>query len=317
MRRLTFLLIRSVGVAAAVAAIACGGSKSPAAPSGATPAQLTAAPSGASTSGATISGTVVGGVLGTTRLHAQSGGSSVRVTGTSVSSPIDASGAFVLHGVPAGTVHLQFSINGTNTTLEVDDVAEHQEIHVTVVLAAGSAEVDNDERETPDNQVEIEGRITAISGNTLHVADKDVTVPSGARIVHGGTALTLADLHVGDRIHVHGTKNGASIVATSIEDQTSNPVAPVPPPGDDHDNDGGNDGGEHNDQAELNGTISAKTGSCPTLTFTIASTKVSTNASTEFKDVACSSLSNGDSAEVKGTRQTNGSVLASSVEKKK
>jgi hypothetical protein len=66
---------------------------------------------------------------------------------------------------------------------------------------------------------------------------------------------------------------------------------------------------------ELKGVMSGKTGACPALTFTVSSTSVVTNASTQFRDVSCTSLANGNSVEVKGTRQSNGSVLATRVEK--
>jgi hypothetical protein len=48
----------------------------------------------------------------------------------------------------------------------------------------------------------------------------------------------------------------------------------------------------------------------------VSGTPVATNSATEFKDGACSSLTNGNRVEVKGTRQSNGSVLARRVEKK-
>ena len=44
-------------------------------------------------------------------------------------------------------------------------------------------------------------------------------------------------------------------------------------------------------------------------------TRVATNAATKFDDTACTALRNGDEVEVKGTRLTDGTVLASRVEK--
>ena len=314
--------IQMLTAAAAIGAMACSGSKMPTAPSTAGPVQSSAAPapSASAAGGATISGVVVGagGGMATAAFRAQSAPMTVTVVGTSVSSLVDATSAFALRGVPAGTVHLQFS--GTSAQVEVADVVEHQEIHITVVLGPGAAEVDNDERETPDNRVEIEGRISAIAGTTIRVSDKDVSVPAGTPIQHGGTALAFADLHAGDRVHVHAMKSGATVVATSIEDQTSNPSAPpvvTPPPpapgnGDDHGN-----GGDHNGQVQVSGAIAGRSGACPSIAFSLGSTSVATNAATEFKDVTCSALANGTRVEVKGTRQSNGAVLAARVEKTK
>jgi hypothetical protein len=53
------------------------------------------------------------------------------------------------------------------------------------------------------------------------------------------------------------------------------------------------------------------------LSFRVGSTLVKTNASTQFKDAACASLKAGDSVEVKGAQQTDNSVLATRVERKK
>ena len=43
----------------------------------------------------------------------------------------------------------------------------------------------------------------------------------------------------------------------------------------------------------------------------------SKGSSTQFKEAACASLKAGDSVEVKGARQTDNSVLATRVERKK
>ena len=61
------------------------------------------------------------------------------------------------------------------------------------------------------------------------------------------------------------------------------------------------------------------TGSCGpnTLAFKVGTALVKTNGSTQFKDTSCASLKAGDSVEVNGARQSDSSVLASRVEKKK
>jgi hypothetical protein len=78
---------------------------------------------------------------------------------------------------------------------------------------------------------------------------------------------------------------------------------------------------EDRHEVELKGAIAAGSigGSCAAsnLSFRVGTTLVKTNASTQFKDAACGSLKAGDSVEVKGARQTDNSVLASRVERKK
>ena len=71
-------------------------------------------------------------------------------------------------------------------------------------------------------------------------------------------------------------------------------------------------------RAEVEGTINTGsiTGSCAAnnLSFMVGTTRVVTNALTQFRDGTCSSLAAGRRVEVKGTRQGNGSILAAEVE---
>jgi hypothetical protein len=49
-------------------------------------------------------------------------------------------------------------------------------------------------------------------------------------------------------------------------------------------------------------------------TTTPTTTKVTTNGDTKFDDVLCTALANDNTVEVKGTRQTDGSIVATKVE---
>jgi len=82
--------------------------------------------------------------------------------------------------------------------------------------------------------------------------------------------------------------------------------------GDDNDENDDNDNGA----AEVSGTAGSFSGTCAAhnLSFLVGATKVTTNASTLFKDGTCESLKTGSHLEVKGARQTDGSILAASVE---
>jgi hypothetical protein len=76
---------------------------------------------------------------------------------------------------------------------------------------------------------------------------------------------------------------------------------------------------ENEQEAEVKGTIAAGSlsGSCGVnFSFKVGSTSVSTNGATQFKDVSCGSLKAGDSVEIKGARQNDGSILAARVERK-
>ena len=68
---------------------------------------------------------------------------------------------------------------------------------------------------------------------------------------------------------------------------------------------------------EASGAVTGLAGTCPSLVFTIGSRTVKTDASTQFKGGACSEVANGDQVEVKGTKQADGSVLATRVDTEK
>jgi len=77
---------------------------------------------------------------------------------------------------------------------------------------------------------------------------------------------------------------------------------------------------EHDDNDdsanEVNGVVSNLSGSCVTLTltFTVQNTPVKTNNATKFEDGPCARIANGTRVEVKGTRQADGTILATEIE---
>ncbi len=303
-------------LAIALSFAACGKSDSSGSPTGPTSPATTSAqpapPSGTS-AGATIAGTVLSGASASSSLRTMSVGLTVTVVGTSVSATVDASGAFALQHVPLGDIQLQFSGPGVDARLAVTGVTDREEIHITVRVNGTSADVDENERETADNRVEVEGRIAVLNlvARTLRIGDTTVVVPAGTPIRHGGTPMELADLRVGDRVHVQATKNGVIVTATEVVFQTSNPPLPTPtptpsatptptptPPPDDH------------HDAQVNGIVAGLGGTCPAVHFTIGATHVTTGATTEFDGGPCSQLANGIRVEVKGTTLSDGSVSA-------
>jgi len=151
--------------------------------------------------------------------------------------------------------------------------------------------------------VKLEGTISsAITGAcpaiSFTLGSRSVTTNASTKF--DDTACTA--LKQGDRVEVEGTSQASgSVLATKVEKED-----------DDDDED------EDENEVEVRGAISsAVTGTCPSIGFSIGSTSVSTNASTRFDDTSCSALKRGDTVEAKGTRQTNGSVLASRVKMKK
>ena len=67
-------------------------------------------------------------------------------------------------------------------------------------------------------------------------------------------------------------------------------------------------------EVELEGEISARSGSCPVLRFTVENTVVTTNGDTDFDRGRCSDARHGAEVTVRGSRQPNGTVLARRVQ---
>jgi len=270
-----------------------------------------ASPANVSTGTATISG-LVNGAAATTAFRPMAAGSiTVTIAGSSAATTVDGTGRFTLQNVPSGDQTLLFSGNGANARLTITGVGDHETIQISVNLSGSTADLDEDEREGADHHGELEGRLASINpgARTFVVRNVTVTVPAGTPVHHGGTAVALAALVAGERVHVKGTMTGPSaMTATDVEVQNEH----ANPGNDDGDDDGH---GDNRGEVELKGAPSGVTGTCPAVTFTVSSTTVTANAATKFDGVACTALASAGRVEVKGTRQTNGSVLATKVEK--
>jgi hypothetical protein len=71
---------------------------------------------------------------------------------------------------------------------------------------------------------------------------------------------------------------------------------------------------KHDDKTELSGTVSALSGSCPAVTFTLNGTTVHATEQTAFPGGACGAVQNGARVEVKGLKQLDGSITALMVQ---
>src|SRR5215203_1317095 len=93
-------------------------------------------------------------------------------------------------------------------------------------------------------KVEIEGAIAATAGDSIVVNGQTVVVPATCPVRHGSRTLSLADLQVGDRVHVRAsrTTSGIGVTATTTLEATE---VKVQNPG------GGNDDGEPVDPTAL------------------------------------------------------------------
>ena len=261
------------------------------------PSSGTSGPVGG-TGSATISGTLGGATSSTMQLHASAVALTVTitVTGTGISTTVSPGGAFVLNGVPSGNVELHFAGPGIDARATITDVSDSEEIRIVVTLHGSNAAVNVTDRTKPANAREIEGLIASINltTRTLVVNGTTVSVPTDAIIRHGNQTLSFSQLKVGQRVHVRGTFTGSTVVASEVKLQDENPPGQA--------------------EAEVEGVVSARSGSCPAVTFTVNTTKVSTDTATQFKGGTCATIANGVKIEVEGARQADGSIRATHVE---
>ena len=287
MRTLISMLVAVLFLATA----GCGRETSPMGPSvtGNTPV------SAPSITGAAVSGIVVD-AAGAANL-------TVSVIGTTVSGRVDGGGQFSLGGVPAGQPELRFSGGGADARVALGNVGDRDDIRITVRLNGGSAEIEERRRGTSDNRVEIEGRLAEVnpSSRTVRVAGTLVQIPLGATIRRGGALLDFSSLRVGDLVEINATLDGSAVTATEVQVKSENSGP-------------GNPGNPQEGDVEVKGIVQNRSGGCPGISFTIGSTAIVTNASTVFDDNACARIANGSRLEVRGTRQSNGSVLARRIE---
>jgi len=269
-----------------VTLVACGSknSSSPTAPSTSLPSASTSPILGAS-SGATIHGTVATAALGPAQISTRGAALTVSVTGTGIAATVGADGSFTLAGVPQGSVELHFSGGGTDARGTLSGVVDHEQITISVVINGGMAQFNVQSNEAEGIIGGLTGACPAVTfmlGTTKVLTDSTTTFSDG----------TCQQLANGGKADVKGVKQAdGSIRATKVS------VEDVPEP----------------EPKEVDGTISGLMGACPAVTFTIGTTKVSTDATTMFSDGTCKQLANGKKVEVKGSKQPDGSIKASNV----
>jgi uncharacterized protein DUF5666 len=288
----TAVLVIVVGLVAA----ACGGNGS----------LSSVGPSSAS-AGASISGVVRGSAVTPTPSRSLSAetlttfdarsGVTISVVGTGISTNADNQGQFTLDNVPSGTVVLNFSAPGANATATLQGVGANDRVQITVTVNGNNAHIDSEHH----NNGEISASITSIdSGNKSFQAGSWTVKTTGSTVIrHGSTTVPFSDLKVGDHVQVRGTRDGSTVTATEIK---------VEQQGQGGDNE--DDNNDNNHQAEVDGTVSGLSNSCPGITFTIGSTKVTADQTTTYGRSSCSAIKNALKVEVAGVKQNDGSVLA-------
>jgi Domain of unknown function (DUF5666) len=113
-------------------------------------------------------------------------------------------------------------------------------------------------------------------------------------------SITLNNVNAGDEIRIEVRLSGSS---ARIESETRRQGV-----------NGEDDDDEDRDEAnEVTGTVSALSGTCPALTFTVGTRLVRTGSATVFDD-RCTDVRNGVRVDVKGIRMNDGTFTAARVE---
>jgi len=257
--------------------------------------------------GATIQGTVqTGATASSAELSAFSTaeGIKVSVVGTSLSTTTDGSGRFVLAGVAGGSVTLRFQGQGIDGTLELGGLVAGQTLTITVQvsgskprLVSPSSPASPTPTPSPGGKVELEGTVESVTPPSLKVSGRIVMTNADTKIKRDDRTITLADVKVGDKVEVQGAAQAdGSVLATKIKVE-----------------DDENDDNQGENEVDFQGTIQSITP--PTLM--VSGRMVVTNGSTRIrsgdKTIALTDLKPGEKVEVEGTKQADGSVLASKI----
>jgi hypothetical protein len=265
--------------------------------------------SASSTQSARTSGGRIADVAGVSR---------VEVVGTTIASTVDGQGNFSLTGVPAGTAQLKFTGTSVSATTTVSDLQANQTVSVIVTVSGSGAAVVSDSRNPDAGQLNVAGNVDSLGGTAtaFQFVLNGYTIHGDAQTQFsssdGSQSTSFDDLKNGLRVEVKATPRDGGLYAfrlqiTKANNPTPTPTpaptpTPTPPPTPTPSSD-----------IETDGTASGVKGSCPSLTFTVNGYSVITNGSTLFDGFACGDVRDGRAVLVNGTKQANGSVLATRI----
>jgi Domain of unknown function (DUF5666) len=224
-------------------------------------------------------------------------------------------GSTVVKGDATTSIQGESNTTMTFAALKNGAAVEVKGVQQTGFVQASRIKLENEQENEP-KEAEFRGAISGLTGtasafqfnvgSTVVKGDATTSITgdgSGSNSGSGGggnTPRTFADLKNGTQVEVKGVQQTGFVQASriQIEDDDNN---------DDNDNDNG--------EAKVEGTLGSVSGTCPAISSSVNSTKFTASASTRF-DNACSSVRSGDKVEVRGTRNTDGSLAATRLRKR-
>ena len=157
---------------------------------------------------------------------------------------------------------------------------------------------DDDDDGGQNESASIHGTLTAIQGTrpalTLTVGGTTVRTSAATEVQRRGDVQSLEALALNQRLHVVGDRRSdGSLDARRIfiEDDATGGLV------------------------EIQGAAGGVKGTCPALQFTVMGYNVVTSATTSFEGGSCTQLRSGTQVVVKGTRQADGTIAATSVKR--
>ena len=204
-------------------------------------------PNGPDANGVTLEGTVVGGTFGAASVRgAAAAVLTVRVAeNPAMTTTIGADGRFTLRGLPEGAFTLVFLSDGVEIgRLSFGSVMPNQAFTVTVAISGASVILVEERRNgIGHGDLEIEGRIDQVialnpTGDSRFLIDGKTVIarPGQTAIREGNRAKVVAELLVGQRVHVKGvwldasTRGTQEVLAWEIKMQGDS-TTPSPAPG--------------------------------------------------------------------------------------
>jgi len=181
--------------------------------------------------------------------------------------------------------------SGDVLAIVASNIGDNLGLMASKVTVTGSAPV------PPPVAVTLSGTIGAFGGGcpTLELNVGGTYVVTTASTTFSGK--TCATLKAGDSVGVAGTHpaDSGTVTATTI----TSTATTAPPP--------------TSATVTMNGTIGGLTGTCPVLTMSVGTTYIRTNSATAFSGKSCGELKAGDAIGIAGTRQSDGTVLATTI----
>lgn len=185
--------------------------------------------------GATIQGTV-SNVSAPSRFTSLTTTITVKVVGTDITAPVSPTGAFVLVGVPAGTVRLEFTGGATTT---VGSVNTGDRIDIQVRLTGSTSVVESSIHIKSDSSTVVDGTVTSVSGSC---PNRTIVVNNWTLTLTNSSQGTCPDVRVGVKVKIKGTfTSSKTIIIVKIEVLGSNTKSDDKDSDDDDSDDGDSD----------------------------------------------------------------------------